>query len=76
MDNRHRELMLSALITNKRAQDATGIRLGCHITDMHNLANEYFAFLTVILGKQGLIPVSYTHLDVYKRQRINLSYPL
>lgn len=50
-----KELKLSALITNKRAEDATSTRLGCRISDMHNLANEYFAFLTIILGKQGLL---------------------
>lgn len=49
------ELKLSASITNKRTLESGQIRLGCHITDMHDQAKEYFTFLTGILGKQGFL---------------------
>ncbi|MBS1199268.1 MAG: PilZ domain [Proteobacteria bacterium] len=49
------ELRLSASIINTQSLDESKVRLGCRITDMNNQSDEYFDFLTSILGKQGFL---------------------
>ena len=54
---------------------------GSHLTSMHSMDNYYVSKLLPLMAEAGLhvvanpliniTPVSYTHLDVYKRQAIS-----
>lgn len=50
-----KEMKISATVTNQMTNTSATTRLGCQITDMKDHAETYFAFLTTLLSKQGLL---------------------